>query len=301
MASYTVTATVTSSPSKATGTGSAAFTVNAATPAQCYFGIWDDADGYPGTSIAGTTKFSAAPVKSATYYLAHEAPWVGSGAQSFTQLCGAAGITPYLNLEPWDTWGGGANPSMTDIANGVYDSYYIAFAQGVKAQGVLVYMTFAHEMNGTWYPWGAQAISPATWLAAWKHVHDVMNANAGGFIKWVWAPNNIDVGSCVPYWPGPSYADIAGFDGYLNAAGQTYASFVKQTVTQIRTLTTTLPIWNAETGIEPNDSTRLARITQFVSDMHADGLYGFTWFNEGTFLLSTAETQALTSAVNTWN
>ena len=47
--------------------------------AQCYFGIWDDDSGYPSDGVtfswAGVQKFSAAPVKSATYYLAWLRPF----------------------------------------------------------------------------------------------------------------------------------------------------------------------------------------------------------------------------------
>lgn len=271
-----------------------------AAPGACYFGGWDPASGYPGTSFTGLAKFGPA-LASGTYYLAHKAPWADSGAMAFTAMCAARGVVPYLNLEPQNTWGGGGNPVMADIAAGKDDAYYIAFAAGIKALGKPVLLTIAHEMNGTWYPWGRQAITPATWMAVWKHVVGVMRAVAGNLIRWVWCPNNNDVGSVKPYWPGDAYVDIAGFDGYLNqnSDSQTYGSFVKGTVTEIRSLTAK-PVWNAETGVNPG-ANRLTRLIRFTADMHADGLTGFTWWNEDIFTLAGAEMTALTGAVTAWN
>lgn len=272
--------------------------------AQCYFGIWDDGSSYPGTSFAGVQKFAAAPVKSATQYLA----WLGPFPAAFNSLCAANGAVMYLNLEPWNTWGGGANPTVPDIAAGKYDSYLTTIGQAVKAGGCPVLLTWAHEMNGNgWYPWQQSGgVTPAQWIAGWNHVTATVKAAAGGLASFVWCPNNVDVGPCAPYWPGT--ADAVGMDAYLNlaSASQTYATFVKQTVDAIGKLdgigNLASQVWNAETGVAGTSGSRSARIAQFVSDMRADGrVRGLTWFNEGSFLLSPAETSALTAAVNAWN
>jgi hypothetical protein len=264
----------------------------------CYFGVWDDGSSYPSTSYAGVQKFAAAPVKSATQYLA----WLGPFPAAFNTLCAQNGATMYLNLEPWNTWGGGANPAMADIAAGKYDSYLSATIGGaIKAGGHPVWLTFAHEMNGNgWYPWQQSGgVTPAQWIAAWNHVVTTVKAAAGGLASFVWCPNNNDVGPVTPYWPGS--VDIPGMDAYLNtaSASQTFASFVEPTVAEIATLTS-LPVWNAETGVAGTN--RSTRISQFVSDMRADGrVRGLTWFNEALWLLQPTELQALTAAVNAWN
>jgi len=277
------------------------------TPAtsQCYFGIWDEAtvnwntpDGNPVGTWAGAQKFSAAPVKSVSYFNA----WLGPFPTVLDQLAGQNNATVYLNLEPWNTWGNGPTPTMSDIAKGVYDSSLTAIGNAIKVGGNDVWVTFAHEMNGTWYPWGIQAVSPAQWQAGYKHVADVIRAAAGGHAKMVWCPSNNDVGPVTPYWVGDSYADIVAADMYLNqyavAAGKTYNTFNKPTADEIRTLTSK-PIWNAETGV--SGTGREQAITQFVSDMHADGLSGFTWWNQDSFALTTSEIAALCAAVNAWN
>src|SRR6267142_2138798 len=268
----------------------------------CLFGIWDQAsvnwntaDGNPVGTWAGAAKFSAAPVKLVTYFSA----WLGPFPTVLNQLAGQNGATVYLNLEPWNTWGNGPTPTMADITKGTYDSYLTSIGNAIKAGGNDVWVTFAHEMNGTWYPWGIQAVTPANWVAGWKHVCTVIRAAAGGHAKMVWCPNNRDVGPVTPYWPGAAYVDIAGFDGYLNenSATLTYANFVKPTVDEIRGLAGNLPIWNAETGVAPLGN-RAARYTQFIADMHADGLAGFTQWNEASYALTTAEIAAVCAAVN---
>ncbi len=271
---------------------------------RCYFGVWDDGSSYPGTSWAGVQKFAAAPVKSATQYLA----WLGPFPAAFNALCAQNGAVMYLNLEPWNTWNNGPAPAMPDIAAGKYDSYLTTIGQAVKAGGHPVLLTFAHEMNGNgWYPWQQSGgVTPAQWVAAWNHVTATVKAAAGGLASFVWCPNNVDVGPCAPYWPGT--ADVVGMDAYLNqpVASQTYATFVKQTVDAIGKLdgigNLAGQVWNAETGVAGASGTRSARIAQFAADMRADGrVRGLTWFNEGSFLLTAGELGALTTAVNAWN
>jgi mannan endo-1,4-beta-mannosidase len=272
---------------------------------QCYFGIWDPAsvnwntpDGNPVGTWDGAAKFSAAPVKSVTYFNA----WLGPFPTTLNQLAAAHGATVYLNIEPQNTWGGLPNPKMSDIQKGANDSYLTSIGNAIKAGGVDVWVTFAHEANGTWYPWGIQAVTPQLWVSTYQHVCQVIRAAAGGHAKMVWCPNNADVGPVAPYWPGAEYVDIAAFDGYLNQSdsSQTYASFVKQTPDQIRALGWTQPIWNAETGVMPGTN-RTQRYTQFIADMHSDGLLGFTQWNESDFALSTSEIAAVCAAVNQWN
>src|SRR6266849_1673753 len=271
----------------------------------CYFGVWDPSpvnwntsDGNPVGTWAGAQLFGAAPVKSVSYFNA----WLGPFPSVLDTLAGQNGATVYLNLEPWNTWGNGPVPTMADIAKGTYDSSLTAIGNAIKAGGNDVWFTFSHEMNGTWYPWGIQAVSPAQWQAAWKHVVTVIRAAAGGLSKAVWCPNNNDVGPVTPYWPGDDYVDIAGFDSYLNqdSSSQTYATWTKKTVDEIRSTGTTRPLWNAETGVNPG-ANRAQRYSQFIADMHSDGVAGFTQWNEASFALTTQEIAAVCAAVNQWN
>jgi len=124
--------------------------------------------------------------------------------------------------------------TLQAVTAGEYDSYLRSFAQGVAAFGHPMLLTFDHEMNGTWYPWGAQAYTPGEWVTAWQHVYDVIHPIAPNAV-WVWAPNTEYGARPVDsYWPGGSYVDEAGLDCYLAAAGQTFASQCGPTVAAIR-------------------------------------------------------------------
>jgi mannan endo-1,4-beta-mannosidase len=118
------------------------------------------------------------------------------------------------------------------IAIGDYDSYLNAWAEGLKAflagpDGVFgtsddrrAYIRFAHEMNGTWYPWSANSYgqTPTQYIAMWRHVHGILESKGLGasHVQWIWCVNNGDVGryKAEQYYPGSGYVDWVGIDGY---------------------------------------------------------------------------------------
>lgn len=263
---------------------------------QCVFGVYDPANDGAG-SFTGMQQFTAAPIKVGTYYV----QWNGPFPTSFANICQAHGFIPFVEIEPWfstTTW-----PAFNTIASGAFDAYLTSFGASIASFGQTVWLTFAHEMNGSWYPWGnggPQGITPSQWIAAWKHVHDVINAAAPGLVKWVWAPNNNDVGPVTPYWPGPAYVDIPAYDGYIQNASQTFANFQAGTVNEIRSLTS-IPIWNSECGVNPTGAGQPAAIAQFIADMKSAGLSGFMWWNQSPFNVSGSSLTAVTNGVNLWN
>ncbi|MHA7189578.1 glycoside hydrolase family 26 protein [Arthrobacter sp. MDT2-16] len=56
---------------------------------------------------------------------------------------------------------------------------------GFNTNGVPVIVRFAHEMNGSWYPWGQQ---PAEYISAFRRVADAVHEHAPGSAM-MWAPN----------------------------------------------------------------------------------------------------------------
>ncbi len=74
---------------------------------------------------------------------------------------------------------------------------------------------FAHEMNGTWYPWSGSATA-STYVAAWRHIVSLFRADGVTNVQWVWSPN-VQEGSkypISPYFPGDEWIDYVGLDGY---------------------------------------------------------------------------------------
>jgi hypothetical protein len=257
---------------------------------------------YPAQSATfNPSAINALPVKPqvVNYY----SGWVEPFSSSLAQSAYADGIETFVEMEPWncgDNCQGTSVPAMTDIAAGRYDSYLISFGQAIRAFGHPVLATFAHEMNGNWYPWGdggSEHTTPAQWIAAWDHVVTVINAQAPGLVTWVWAPNVEEVAASVAqYWPGAQYVGVVGLDGYLADDSATYQSVFGQTVADVRALTS-LPIWISETGVN-QDATTAARLAALADAAEGSGLTGMLYFDKGSSALTTAEEQALATVMD---
>ena len=48
--------------------------------------------------------------------------------------------------------------------------YLQTYADSVRDFGYSVVIGFGHEMNAPWYSWGYGHVSPATFVAAWRHI-----------------------------------------------------------------------------------------------------------------------------------
>jgi beta-mannanase len=130
------------------------------------------------------------------------------------------GRTPMVTWEPWDYRLGTAQTTypLSAIAAGAQDTYVRSWAQAIKAMPGPVLVRFAHEMNGTWYPWAIRVNgnSAGDYVAAFRHVVDVFRAEGATNARFVWAPNVEFVGSSPleASYPGDTYVDWVGIDGY---------------------------------------------------------------------------------------
>ena len=106
------------------------------------------------------------------------------------------------------------------IADGKHDAYLKLFAQSVKRSGIKVWIRYAHEMNGDWYPWSHD---PANFVKAWRHVFNIFKAQNVTNARFVFSMNpslylsdSAFLKSVNPYWPGT---------GYVHAIGTTMINF----------------------------------------------------------------------------
>jgi hypothetical protein len=105
--------------------------------------------------------------------------------------------------------------SNQQIAGGALDNYIRAFATAVKKSDLTVYIRYAHEMNGEWYPWSRD---PAVYVQAWKHVVDLFRSVGATKAKFVFAPaanlyqtdDAAWLAQVQRYWPGADYVDQVG-------------------------------------------------------------------------------------------
>jgi len=137
----------------------------------------------------------------------------------------AAGMQSFMiTWEPWTPVDGSLSveqqaavqPGLanTAIASGGKDAYIHSFAHSVAAAGLTVYIRYAHEMNGNWYPWTRD---PTAYIAAWRHIVTIFRDEKATNAKFVFSVNpdlyDDDAtfsAATLSYWPGGDYVDYVG-------------------------------------------------------------------------------------------
>jgi beta-mannanase len=169
---------------------------------------------------------------------------------------------------------------LSAVAAGKYDAYFRSYAQAAKAFGHPVVLSFDHEMNGGWYPWGAGRTAPAVYVAAWRHVVNVFRTAGAVNVTWLWTVNSTNVArdSLRQWWPGAAYVNMVGVDGYYYFQTDTFASVFGATIAQIRTFAS-VPVLISETAVGTT-ADRAAQIRGLFAGMRADRVLGLVWFDE---------------------
>lgn len=157
----------------------------------------------------------------------------------------ATGAVPVIQLNPHGV-------SLAAIADGRWDRYLHTYAATATSFGCRVVLSFGHEMNGTWYPWGCGHVSARTFIAAWRRVHTDMASATN--ITWMWTTNvRLPGAHCtIPsHWPGASYVDWVGVDGYLRTPGATFAGVFRKSLQVVAHMAPGKPVIISETGATP--------------------------------------------------
>jgi mannan endo-1,4-beta-mannosidase len=206
----------------------------------------------------------------APYYSAWREPFqVG-----FATSAAKHGAAPLVQINP-------RHVRLAAIASGKYDAYLRAYAAAVRSYSHPVVMSFGHEMNGSWFPWGYQHTSPAVFVAAWRHIVTLFRTLGVTNVTWLWTINIVNTRGGIPppapWWPGGAYVNWVGIDGYYFKPSWTFAPLFGPTIKTVRALTHD-PILIAETGAAPAAG-KPAKIANLFAGIRAYGLMGFVWFN----------------------
>ncbi len=172
--------------------------------------------------------------------------------------------------------------SVASIAAGQYDGYIRSFAAAVKTFRSRVILSFGHEMNGYWYPWGYKHTSPTVFVAAWRHIVNIFREEGVRNVTWLWTVNitatvNSQIPDPAPWWPGRSYVNWVGIDGYYYNSWWTFASLFGPTIVRVREITGD-PILIAESGAA-TFADQPAKIGNLFAGVSAYGLLGLVWFD----------------------
>ncbi len=179
---------------------------------------------------------------------------------------------PFIQMEP-------RGVGLAAIAAGRSDGYLISYARAVADYRYPVVIGFGHEMNGPWYPWGWTKVSPAVWVAAWRHVVTVFRRAGALNVTWIWTANveGPGDGPLRAYWPGRRYVDWIGITGYLYFRLDTFAGTYGPTITAVRRFTHR-PILISEAAAG-QVAGQAAKIPGLFSLVRKDHLLGFVWFD----------------------
>ena len=176
---------------------------------------------------------------------------------------------------------------LSRIVDGDFDGYLRSWAEGVKSLGYPVAIRFAHEMNGSWYPWCERANGnrPGEYVEAWRHVHDLFEEAGATNVIWVWSPNarwSKTAAHLSGFYPGDDYVDWVGATGYYGTGAwskySTFDTIFGLTIAEIRTFSRR-PLVVTETGATDAGGRKAQWIRETFRALpkHPD-VIGLIWF-----------------------
>jgi hypothetical protein len=210
------------------------------------------------------------------------------------------GQIPFLTWEPQSRVGAvtaiAPEFSLPTIINGGHDDYVRRYAKAIADTGLPIIMRFAHEMNGTWYPWSeVQGWDGASingnhrgdFVKAWRHVHQLFEEEgANDYTVWLWSPNRINRIPSQPdpaaFYPGDAFVDWVGMSGYHRDYDEaaTFDDTYGRTLPLLRVAGPDKPIFLSEIGATEADNRKAQWIDSLFAGLDANpDIIGFAWFN----------------------
>ena len=205
------------------------------------------------------------------------------------------GSTPLISWEPIGTTAAVNSSDATTITGGSWNTYIDSWIAGIKASSGIIYLRPWHEINESAHAYGAGGSAgntPTELVAAWQYVVDRFRAASCTNVRWVWSVNEVTwadevAGTSVSCYPGNSYVDVVAFDAYnwgsdrLSTGGWRHTRHVlDRSLSIIRSVAPSKPIWIAEIGCSPNGGTKsdwIASVAQWLR-VHPE-IIQVSWFN----------------------
>jgi hypothetical protein len=148
---------------------------------------------------------------------------------------------------------------FADVLDGEYDDYLTRFFTQAAAHPGQVMIRFAHEMNGSGYPWALgyegerrRAVSSARqFVSTWRYLVDFQRRVGGDNVRFQWCIMSTDRGP-VPaeeFYPGDDYVDALGMDVYNGYDGwQEPRAVLGFTYRRLTAIHPGKPLWISEIG-----------------------------------------------------
>ena len=192
------------------------------------------------------------------------------------------------------------------ILSGGYDLYIRHFAQEAARWSRPLLLRFGHEMNIERYHWGGSREeygpeSPGLYARMFRYVADIFRKEGADNVMFVFCPNAESVpntsydssagwNQVTAYYPGDSYVDVLGMDGYNWGTSRTVArhdwksSFLSferifgKLYQELRFLSPDKPLLVFETASVPMGGDKSAWIREAVRTALDWRLSGLVWF-----------------------
>ena len=170
------------------------------------------------------------------------------------------------------------------VASGAYDENLTRMARGIASLHTPVFVTFDHEPD---QPARAAVGTPAEFVAAWRHVHDLFAEQDATNAVWVWVVMALPqtYAATPAFWPGDRYVDWVSWDSYDEAAcrdGGPDASRFQTFRTATLGYLTWLRAQGGATGIDLNKPMMISETGTVVVPARGGGATSptSTWYDE---------------------
>jgi hypothetical protein len=231
--------------------------------------------------------------RSFTYYRSWGATDIDLGwERTSVQQLVRRGTTPVLTFQPQRPGGGLTQPAFCHarICAGDHDALLTQWGKMLAAAGGPVVVRLMHEGNGDWYPWcaGVNGNTPASYVAAWRHVRSVVRTAGATNTRWQWSMNRVysrAAPTLASLYPGDDVVDEVGLSGYNGGAvverggWRSGETIFGDTLAELDGITS-CPRFIAETGCVERGGDKAAWIAdlwRWLAGRH--DVAGMTWFN----------------------
>jgi glycosyl hydrolase family 26 len=192
--------------------------------------------------------------------------------------------------------------TLAKIIAGDFDADLRGWAREARSFASPVLIEWGTEPNGNWFAWngkwnGGAKEGPAHYIAAYRHIVDLMRAEGAGNLQWVWHVNWYDEPEAKwnrfeNYFPGENYCEWVALSAYgpttptTRDGTENFAFKLREAYPRLTRLAPQKPIIVAEFGCDlHNHRVKVVDWTKSALEELFSGrwpaIIGFCWWNEG--------------------
>lgn len=209
------------------------------------------------------------------------------------------GAVPVITWEPMYIDDGEEHYiSYRDILDGKYDKYLSYVIGEIQKFNKPVIIRFAHEMNLSKYHWTVPPDKyndsyPAIYKTVYRYIHSKFRLSGTGNILWAFCPNcdsvpNYKWNNIESYYPGDSFVDIMGVDGYnwgdnkmrdYQSTWRSFDNIFSSSIQEIKKINSKKPLFIFETASSFKGGDRAVWIDKALYNLEKNDITCMMWFH----------------------